>query len=155
MTESSGAFQRIEPYVDAFLDGIKRCRTSAVFDAADWQDAYGRFWRLRERYREEKCRLRESERQALSKVFDDDDFIKGVEQIRHVGEHITRTKTYTIYTPAGDPITLETGSSARDMFAANTVWLTDTKGEMHRVDHLEMLEALERRITNAIRKARE
>lgn len=51
MTEG---LERIEEYFDAFREAIARSRSAAAFHTADWQDAYARLSRLRDRYLKEK-----------------------------------------------------------------------------------------------------
>ena len=153
MTNSSEALQRIEGYFEAFRMAVDRCRATTGFVAADWQDAYGRLARMRERYMKEKPNLHESERQVLSKVFEKDTFTEGMMNIRHVAEHVKKRGPFTIQTTRNVPITLDVESSAAAMFAASSVLLTDTDGDTHRVDHLGMLEEMEKRIAAAMTKA--
>lgn len=154
MTIRSEAFQRIEIYFEAFRTEIKKCRTAAAFIAADWQDAYARLARLRDRYVKEKRNLDKPEREALSKVFEHDTFTEGMMNIRHVPEHIRkRGSDFMLRTTTNAPITLDTESSAMAVFSASTVSLRDTDGNLHCVDHLKMLAEMEKRIAAAITKA--
>lgn len=154
MINSSEAFQRIESYFEAFRTAIEKCRTAGAFLAADWQDAYGRLARLRDRYMQEKPNLTQSERKALSKVFEHDTFTEGMMNIRQVGEHVRRRGDFMIRTTTNTPITLDVRSSAMAVFSACTVFLPDTDGNSHRVDHLEMLKEMKKRIAAAMTKAR-
>ena len=154
MTQISEAFQRIESYFEDFRTAVEKCRTAGDFIAADWQDTYARFARLRNRYLKEKDNLKPSELQALSKVFEYDTFTEGMMEIRNVGEHVAKRVDFTIRTTSNAPITLSIESSARAFFTASTVFLDDTDGKKHRVDHLEMLSEMEKRIDSAITRAR-
>ena len=154
MINNSEALQRIEGYFKAFRAAIERCRTTAGFDPADWQDAYGRLARLRDRCLEERPNLNTSEREALSKVFEHDTFTEGMMNIRQVAEHVKKRGDFMIRTTGNVPITLDSESSAMAVFSGPTVFLTDTAGNTHRLDHLEMLEEMEERIAAAISKAR-
>ncbi len=126
---------------------------AGTFIAADWQEAYARFARLRERYKKEKTDLTRAEREALSKVFEHDTFAEGMMNIRHVGEHTKKRAEFVIRTPRNVPITLGAESSAMAVFSASSVFLNDTGGKTHRVDHLEMLEEMQKKIAVAMTKA--
>ncbi len=154
MTNSSEAYQRIEVYFGDFRAAIEKCRMAGTFIAADWQDAYARLARLRERYKKEKTDLTRAERAALFKVFEDDTFTKGMMEIRQVGEHVKRPGNFGIRTTSNAPITLTAESSAMAFFSASAVFLNDADGKRYRVDHLEMLEEMQKRIAAAMTKAR-
>lgn len=154
MTNNSEAFQRIETYFESFRTKIENCRKAPTFNAADWQDAYGRFARLRGRYMKEKPNLDKPERKALSKVFEEDTFTKGMMDIRQVSEHVTKRPPLMIRTKSNTPITLKAESSAMAIFSASAVFVNDTEENPYRLDHLQMLEELERRIATAMTKAR-
>ena len=115
---------------------------------------YARLSRLRDRFKAEKHNLDPSALAALSKVFENDTFIKGMMTIRQVGEHVKkRGNDLVIWTTANKPITLGTESSAMAMFSASHVTLTDIAGNPYHLDHLQMLGEAEERITNAMSKA--
>jgi len=155
MDESSNSLRGIESYFEDFCLSIERCRTASVFHAADWQDAYTRLARLRERYKADEGGLLPFERKALSKVFEHDPFTQGMMQIRQVAEHIHRNDTFTVRTPGNAPVVLDTDSSAKAVFSSSTPTLIDTAGQPHRLDHLQMLQEMERRMAKAIAKAHE
>ena len=154
MTNSSEAFQRIEGYFGAFRTAIDSCRMTGTFLAADWQDAYARLARLRDRYMKEKPQLTRAELEALSKVFEQDTFTEGMMDIRQVGEHVRKRGDLVIRTTSNAPITLSAESSAMALFSASTVFLNGTDGNPQRVDHLEMLEEMKKRIAATMTKAR-
>ena len=54
MTDNSAAMDSIISDFEAFKEAVSKCRTSDRFVAADWQDAYARLARLRERFEKEK-----------------------------------------------------------------------------------------------------
>jgi hypothetical protein len=158
MTDSSDAFQRIKEDYKAFCESIKKCRMAKTFDRAEWQDAYERGARVRDRFRKERRQgnLTQSELKVLSKVFDDDEFTKGMMETRNVGEHAQKRQTQesiVIRTPYNQPIELSGETSAMQMFAEKTVSLTDIKGNEYRVNHLEQLETLAERMRRAIDRA--
>jgi hypothetical protein len=148
----SGALTRILDDARAFSAGIARCRTSP-FNAADLQDAYNRLSGLRDRYHNERPDLDLSERDALDKVFDHDPYIKGLLQLRQVGEHVVRHKGAVLRTPANQPLYLAVATSAGAAFAAPIVKLPDTSGNLHSTDHLANLEEAEKRIQRAFDRA--
>ena len=152
-------FHRVNEDYAAFRESIEKCRTSDKFVRPEWQDAYARGSRVRERYIKEKKQhnLTPYEGEALSKVFDDDVFTKGMMNIRHVGEHVQKRpnqESFEIRTPHNQPIELSAETSAMQMFAGPVVFMTDIHGIEHRIDHLEQLETLDQRIGRAIGRAK-
>ena len=150
----SESFARIENYFVAFSGGIERCRTATTFNAADWQDAYNRLNRLRDRYIKEKANLALSEQTALAKVFEDDIFIKCLLNIRLIGEHVQKRTPPVIPLYTNTPITMPVETSAGAMFDAPIVRLYDTKGQLCQTDHLHNLEEAESRIRHALARAK-
>ncbi len=150
----SDALKRIEEYAQPFRDGIARCEAAAAFNMADWIDAYNRLARLRDRYDAEKDHLTPSERQALSKVFDNDVFIKGMIAVRQIGEHVTKRGGAVITTTGNAPISLDVETSAMAYYAAPRVKVADVKGQPQEVNHLERLQEAQKRIDAAILRAR-
>ncbi len=153
MEQKSEAFERVEGYYMAFRDGIARCQNAPCFIAADWQDAYARLARLRERYCFEAPSLSKSERNALSKVFEHDTFIEGMMNLRQIAEHVQKRTDLVIRTTNNVPIALASGSSALAVFGAAIAKLSDTSGKLHDFDHLRSLREAERRIASAMVKA--
>ena len=149
----SEAFDRILPYVQAFSEGIDRCRSATKFSAADWEDAYNRLNRLRDRYTHEEPNLDPSERQALQKVFEQDLFIKGLLDIRQIGEHVQKRTNPEIRLFTNAPIYMPVETSAGAFFASPTVRLPDTSGDLHLTDHLRNLEEAEQRVKRAVSRA--
>ena len=149
----SEAFQTIQDYFENFRMAVEQCRMAADFIAADWQDAYNRLARLRDRYINEKSHLHRAELDALSKVFEHDSFTDGMINIRHVAEHIKRPGTFTIRTTNNAPVHLSSEASAMGIFSASMVVVHDTAGNTHRLDHLKMLTEMENRISAAMSKA--
>jgi hypothetical protein len=158
MNKSLESFQTLESYFEAFRSRLDECRAADAADtyvAADWQDNYARLARLRDRYREEKRHLNRAAQKALSKVFEEDTFIEGMMHIRAVLEHVTKRCDLAIRTTENASISLNPETSARAMFSATVVNLTDVNGRPFRLDHLEMLEEAERRIGAAMTRAAE
>lgn len=151
MTES---LMRIDEDFKAFRDAVARCQSASAFKRADLQDAYARLARVRERYLKEKTVLAASEQRALAKVFDDDTFFQGMMDLRQVGEHVVKRTGPTVRTLGNAPIELDCQTSARSAFGAPEVTLTDTRGDSHRIEHLQLLQEADRRIQIALRNAR-
>ena len=156
MANNSEALQRIESYFDEFCKGVKDCLTTQLFVRGDLLDAYSRLARLRDRFRAEKNNLNPSALAALSKVFENDTFIKGMMHIRQVGEHVKRrgVDDLVIWTTGNAPITLSAETSAMSMFSAFCVTVTDNLGKPHPLNHLQMLQEAEKRITKAMSKTK-
>ena len=150
MTE---ALMRIDEDFMAFRDAVARCKSASAFQRADLQDAYARLARVRDRYLKERPVLARSEQRALARVFDDDTFFQGMMDLRQVGEHVVKRTGPTVRTIGNAPIDLDCETSARSAFAAPEVTLADTRGESHRIDHLELLQEADRRIQTALRNA--
>jgi hypothetical protein len=149
----SEALDRILPYVHAFSDGIDRCRTAVTFNPADWQDAYNRLNRLRDRYLHEKANLDASQRQAFQKVFEHDTFIEGLLNIRLIGEHVKKRTMPEIRLFTNKAIYMPVETSAGAFFASPIVRLPDSSGHLHTADHLGNLEEAEKRIQRALARA--
>ena len=149
MTDALG---RIAGYFEEFRQSIERCRSADAFKAVDWKDAHGALGRLRERYEHEKDDLTPEQQKALRKVFEDDVFIKGMMELRQVGEHVVRRGGPTIYTTGNAPVHLTVESSAMAVFAGPVVTLPDIDGKVHKLDHGERLEEALRRIGAALAK---
>lgn len=152
----SQALDQIESYLNEFSEGIERCANASTFKRADWQDAYNRLSRLRDRYKKEKPNLTASEKKPLAKVFEDDKFIETLLDTRQIGEHVTKrtTPTVAIYT-TGATVKIPYEVSALPMFAGPTVTIPDTDGRHHHIDHLQNLREAERRITTALARAKQ
>lgn len=154
LTGTSETLRRIEMYFEDFRSAIEKCRSAKAFIAADWQDAYTRLARLRERFMIERTELDRLQYQALAKVFEDDSFTKGMLEIRQVGEHIKRRHQFTIRTVRNEPIALDPESSAMAVFSASIVTLSDIDGNPWHIDHIEMLQEMEKRVASALKRAR-
>ena len=155
----SDALATIETYLRGFREGVERCRStqSDFFNAPDWQDAYERLYRLLTRFDREKGRLDKLERTALSKPFENDEFIQNLRTYRVVGSHIqsdvAQKKGYLeIRISTDTPIHLVAETSAMAMFSASVVALDDVHGHTHKIDHLANLEEAERRFVKAFDK---
>jgi hypothetical protein len=149
---SQKAIDRIVDDARAFSDGVVRCHATP-FNAADFEDAYNRLSRLRDRYLKDKFSLDLSEQQALAKVFEDDKFIEGMLNIRQVGEHVQHRTGAVLRTTSNAPIILFSEVSAGSMFAAPVVHLRDAAGQLHLTDHLRNLEEAEKRVQRALARA--
>ena len=155
MTEALG---RIDNYFQEFRQVVDACRKAESFKPADWKNAYGALGRLRDRYRHEKEDLTPGQQAALQKVFYDDLFIKGMMAIRQVSEHVTYVSRDApgplIRTTWNEPIQLTVESSAIAVFSAPVVILRDIANMPREINHLSMLEQAERRVGNALDKAK-
>lgn len=149
----SEALNRILPYALAFSEGVDRCRTATAFKAADWQDAYNRLSRMRDRYIHERSNLDPSELQALIKVFEEDTFIQGLLNIRQIGEHVQMRKEPVIRLMTNAPFPLVAETSAGSVFAGPVVTLQGPKGQVNPTDHLQNLTEAESRIQRAFTRA--
>jgi len=149
----SEALDRILPYAHSFSELIERCRHDPTFNAADWQDAYNRLNRLRDRYNHEKSNLDHSERQALIKVFEEDAFIEGLLHIRQIGEHVQMRSEPVIRSMTNAPIPICVETSALGFFQAPVVRVPDTTGQLHSINHLQNLKEAEKRIQRALDSA--
>jgi hypothetical protein len=118
MTE---ALERIAEYFAEFRQSVEACRGASSFRSVDWKAAYGALGRLRDRYIHEKSNLTPAEQAPLRKVFEDDVFIKGMMELRQVGEHVVRREGPMIYTTENAPVRLTVESSAKAVFAAPVV----------------------------------
>ena len=149
---SQKAIDRIIEAARAFSEGVASCH-AAPYNSADYQDAYNRLNRLRERYIKEKSSLDPSEQQALAKVFEDDRFIEGMLNIRQVGEHVKHRTGAVLRTTSNAPIILFAEVSAGSMFAGAVVQLRDTAGQLHVTNHLRNLEEAEKKVKRALSRA--
>jgi hypothetical protein len=150
----SDALKTIEECFQEFRRGIARCEAATAFDRADLLDAQNRLNRLRDRYVAKTNNLTTLEHEALSKVFDQDVFIKGMLDGRQIGEHVKKRGGAIIRTTANAPIELHAETSAMSYFRDWRVEVSDVKGRPHEVDHLKNLKEAEMRIDAAIRTAR-
>jgi len=124
----SEALTRILDYARAFSEKIDRCRTTPV-NATDWEDAYNRLNRFRERYLHGKSYLDPAEAQALGKVFEEDTFIKEMLDIRQIGEHAHKRGESAIRLMTNAPIPICVKTSALGFFNAPIVKLPDITGQ--------------------------
>jgi hypothetical protein len=143
-------FTWVRKYFDEYCQGVENCRAADPATPVVLKAAYGALHRLRDRYEHEKKGLDEKERMALEKVFEHDVFIKGLMNIRQIGEHVIHRKGATLFTLANTQFTLPVQTSAGMMFASRLVTVDDTNGVRHTVDHLKYLAEAERRIGKAI-----
>jgi len=88
------------------------------FKATDWEDAYNRLNRFRERYLREKSYLDPAEAQALRKVFEEDTFIKEMLDIRQIGKHAHKRGVSAIRLMTNAPIPICVKTSALGFFNA-------------------------------------
>jgi hypothetical protein len=150
---SSEALRRILPYVQAFREGVSRCRKAPAFNQADLMDAFNRLSRLKDRYIHEEAELDQSEREALEKVFRHDNFIDGLIDIRQIGEHVQkRTPAHIpLFTSARVPLHAETSAGS---FFAGPVYRVDTpEGTTYLFNLQANLEEAEKRIEKAVNRA--
>ena len=102
----------------------------------------------------EKGKLDKRERTALSKVFENDIFIKDLLKIRSVGSHIQsdvalRRGALELRHKSGASIHLVAETSAKALFEAAVTILNDAQGRPKTINHLENLEEAKKRIAAA------
>ena len=148
----SEALTRILDYARVFSEKIDRCRTTPV-NATDWEDAYNRLNRFRERYLRKKSYLDPAEAQALRKVFEEDTSIKEMLDIRQIGEHAHKRGESAICLMTNAPIPICFKTSALGFFNAPIVKLPDITGQLHSINHLRNLTKAENRIQPALTRA--
>jgi hypothetical protein len=153
----SEALTRMLKDARAFSAKVEECRHAASFNADDYRDAYGRLGRLRERYVKERDdrTLDQLEEQALRKVFDEDVFMKGMLDGRHISEHVQKRSGSKpiIRSRDNSPIPLAAETSAGSFFAGAIVTVHGPQGVIHYVNHLEQLEEAEKRILSVLDRA--
>jgi len=147
-------FERIEKAFEQFRSLVEHCRNEATSDMADIQDAYNRLNRLRGRYDAEKKKLDSAERDALQKVFEEDNFIANMLIVRVIGEHVLRSEGAILSYPDNSTFSITSASSAAAVFKDRCVNLTDTNGVKRPWDHLRQLTAAIDRIARAMAKAK-
>ena len=150
MTDS---LKRIEKAFEQFRSLVEHCRNEATSDMADIQDAYNRLNRLRDRYLKQKG-LDPAERDALRKVFEEDNFIANMLSVRVISEHVLRTEGATLSYPDNSTFSITSASSAARVFEDRCVYLLDTKGGERRWDHLQQLTEAVDRVGRAMAKAK-
>jgi hypothetical protein len=155
-SSTEGPLERIAAEVDAFRRSLDDCRgsTDPFIRSERLKKAHIALGTLWNRYKHEKEYLNSGQRVALEKVFEKYKFIQGMMELRRVAEHVTLPEGPLIYTIGNAPVQLTPESSALAVFAAPIVRLPDDKGTIHEVDHLQRLEVAERRIGDALAKAR-
>jgi hypothetical protein len=154
MTE---ALDRIASDFAEFQRSLADCRSGDSFRPEQWKGAHSALHRVRDRYVWERKRgnLSPEEGRVLWKVFEDDPFIKGMMELRQVGEHVNvRGRGARLTTTRNVPFELTAESSALAVFAAAYVVLEDTRGEEQPLDHWRRLKEAERRICEALEAAR-
>lgn len=148
----SEALERIRADFRDFSYLIAHCRTTP-FNAADVKDAYARLNRVRERYMHEKFNrtLDYIEAQAFYKVFENDVFIKGMRDGRHIAEHVTKRSGGgpVIYVKGNNPLPISVKTSAGAFFADHIYKVIDTQGHVTFVNHLDQLDEAKKRIESA------
>jgi hypothetical protein len=149
----SESLNRILLEVSAFSDGIERYRSTTPYNAALCRDAYTRIYRLQERFDKEKRNgtLEPGEKQAFQELFDDS-FMRGMLNIRIVGDHAekTRGKEHVGLLVNGGPINLCAETSAGSFFPGPIGTVRDVEGRTYYIDHMEYLEKAEKRIQLAM-----
>ena len=123
------------------------------FNATDWEDAYNRLNRFRERYLHEKSYLDPAEAQALRKVFEEDTFIKEMLDIRQIGEHAHKRGESAIRLMTNAPIPICVKTAALGFFNGPIVKLLDVTGQLHSINHLQNRTKAENRIQRARTRA--
>jgi hypothetical protein len=151
----SEGLNRILLEVSAFSEGIKRYRSSTSYNATLCRDAYNGLSRIRERYEHERDKnrsLEPDEEKALRKVFEEDEFIKGMLHARQIGEHVQINEP-VIRLMTGGPIKPCVETSAGSLFAGRVGIVRDVEGTTHYIDHVEYLERAEKRVQRALELA--
>ena len=153
MTKHPNPLEVIELYFEAFREGVKRCREAEDYHMAEWQDAYARLYRLRERFLNERSNLKPIARNELEKVFVYDTFIEGMMDLRTIGDHVTKRREPVLYIKGNVPVPLVVEVSALEVFGAPVVTLSGKRGSIV-LKHLEHLDEAELRIAKAIHRAK-
>ena len=143
-------FEKIVGDYEAFRSGVARCHETK--DVNDIRDAYGRFYRVRDRYNSTKANLDAWERDFLRKVLEEDEFIEGMGRLRGISEHVETGNTELRH-PHGEPFELTPASSAAILFESHRVYVTDVDGKPQLIDHLDRLAKAQERLAKAISKA--
>jgi hypothetical protein len=154
MSQGSQALQRIEDDFNEFRQQLEKCRQASSFEPVDWRNSYSSLVRVLERFKKEKKDLTDSERKELSNVFHKNKFISQMAEMRHVSDHIERTKSFTLYTPDKQPWTFDVGSSARSFFCSPDPYVSDVGGIMRHIEHRMWLEKWESTVAQAIARAK-
>jgi len=154
--DSTDALNRVERDYEAFSEGVARCQGAPSYTPADYQDAYERLYRLKQRFmKEQKAKsLGQSEYKALSKVFEKDRFIDSLLDIRNVSAHVLKGGDLAISTKDNELFNLPIETSAGALFAESRPVMNDISGEPRSVDHQKILEEAKRRVERAICKAK-
>jgi hypothetical protein len=153
-TMSNSALGRIEDYFDFFCYLYEKHKGLKEYKPKDIEGLYASLYRVKERYLAEQDRLLIPERDALSKVFEYDNFIKGIMNIRLVAEHAKRNKNYEICYPNNSSILLTPQTSPHAMFCGHEVIVEDCFGGPHKIEHIKFLDEAQFRIKRAIKRAK-
>jgi hypothetical protein len=118
-------------------------------------EAYGALNRARDRFLHEvKAKsLTHAGRNALSAVFERDNFIEGMGTMRGISEHVVPKNGARLYRPDGSSFEITSSSSAALAFSAPRVTLIDVSGNPQPWDHPRNLAEAERRVTAKFKKA--
>ena len=147
---------RIRRKAQAFYDIVARSATATPYDIDLCVDAYNRLSRLRDRYEHEKVNhtLTPLQLTALKKVFEDDEFIKGMLNARQLGEHVHKRsggeRVVQLYT--NQPIYMPVEVSAEAFFGGPIYVIKGPNGKVH-YHHLDQLQQAERRVRAAMQRA--
>ena len=152
---NSESLQRIEDHFVAFREKVDECKRAKQFVMADWQDAYSRLYRLRERYIHERPNLTKEEQAALDKVFEHDSFTQGMMNARTVGDHVKDRGGPVLYTRGNAPVQLTAESSAMAIFSGVIAVVTDVDGNKYTKNHPQDLDEMVRRLEKAMQRAKQ
>jgi len=142
-----------------FFDKVDCIAKAPAYNEADCKDAYTRFYRVVNRYNDQKAELKPGERAALEKFFDKDKFPRDAISLRTIADHRThRTGAEVpLFTRGSIPLVAET--SAGSLFSNRCFRVPNPNPlikEVKRVDHLDdILKELERGLKKAIEAATE
>ena len=116
--------KNIKTYFDAFEKAIERLGSLEHYDMNACIAAYEALHRLRERVKKEHSSLNSRQKSCLNKFFSDDNFAKGMSNIRTVAAHVQKrdgVETLTIVTTSNQPIELPIETSALQVFEDQVV----------------------------------
>jgi hypothetical protein len=155
-TTSNTGLDRIRRRAQAFYDIVARTAIARPYDIDLCLDAYNRLSRLRDRYEHEKHNhtLAPLQLAALKKVFEQDEFIKGMLNARQIGEHVQRRsrgeREVQLYTT--EPIHVPVEVSVEAFFCRAVYVIKGLDGKV-RYHHLDQLQKAEQRVRAAMQRA--
>ena len=149
----SNAFELIAKDAHDFVDLVEWLSKIPGYNAATYKDAYGRMNRVWNRYDEQKNELTPSERGALKKVLEDDNFTKYVLSIRVIADHRTNRRGAKVPLRTRGSHSLSEKTSAAALFRDRRVAARTGTNQIIYVDHLDILQQMAENLRNALTRA--